>query len=98
MNLPPVAAVLGLLAFSYGCLRGWRWLSGTGSGDDAFFAFSVITIGWVFCVGNLLELGENFRFRFVVEPFAFVLLGALLADLWWRAPGRLNRMIYSDKQ
>ena len=81
VNLPPVAAMLALLAMAYGGIRGWRWLRGTGSGEDAFFAFSVFTIGWVFCVSSLLELGENFRFRFAVEPLVVVILGAMLAHL-----------------
>jgi hypothetical protein len=81
VNLPPVAALLGLLACAYGGIRGWRMLRGGGSGSDVFFAFSVLTIGWVFCVSSLLELGENFRFRFAVEPLVVVMLGAMIADL-----------------
>lgn len=81
VNLPPVAAMLGLLAFAYGGVRGWRWLRGSGPGGDVFFAFSVFTIGWVFCVSSLLEFGENFRFRFAVEPLVFVMLGAVLAQV-----------------
>ncbi len=84
VNLPPVAAILGFLAVAYGGIRGWRWLRGSGSGDDAFFAFSVFTITWVFCVSSLLELGENFRFRFAVEPLVVVILGAMVADLMRR--------------
>jgi len=81
LNLPPVAAVLGLLAFAYGGMRAVRWARGSGTDKDLFFAWSVFTIAWVFCVGNALEVGENFRFRFAVEPLAVVLLGAVLAGL-----------------
>jgi len=81
VNLPPVAAMLGLLTFAYGGVRVWRWLRGSGSGGDVFFAFAVFTIGWVFCVSSLLEFGENFRFRFAVEPLVFVMLGAMLAHV-----------------
>lgn len=81
VNRPPAVASLGLLAIAYGAVRGWRWLRGRGSDDGAFFAWAALTMAWVFCVGSLLELGENFRFRFVLEPLAFVLLGALLGDL-----------------
>ncbi len=81
VNLPLVAAMLGLLAFAYGGIRGWRWLRGTGSGDDAFFAFSVFTIAWVFSVASFFEFIENFRYRFAVEPLVFVMLGAMLAHL-----------------
>lgn len=81
VNLPPVAAMLALLAMAYGGIRGWRWLRGTGSGEDAFFAFSVFTVGWVFGVSSLFEFIENFRYRFAVEPLVVVILGAMLAHL-----------------
>jgi hypothetical protein len=81
VNLPPVAFMLGLLAFSYGGLRAWRRVRGRGSPMDLFFVWSVCTISWVFVVSSLLEYGENFRFRFAVEPLAFLILSAILADL-----------------
>jgi hypothetical protein len=81
VNRPPVAAVLGLLGFAYGAARGWRWLRDQRTQDGAFFAWATLTIGWVFAVSSLLELGENFRFRFVVEPLIILLLGAALADI-----------------
>lgn len=86
VNLPPVAAVLGLLAFAYGAVRGRRWVLGDESADGLFFAWAVLTIGWVFAVASLLELGENFRFRFAVEPLAFVLLCAAFAEIIRRIP------------
>ncbi len=88
VNLPPVAAALGLLAFAYGGLRAARWARSGEVNHGLFFAWAVFTIGWVFCIGNLLELGENFRYRFVVEPVAVVLLGAMLGDLWRRRSRR----------
>ena len=38
-------------------------------------------IAWVALVGNLLELGENNRFRFETDPLSLVLLGLLL-ETW----------------
>lgn len=35
--------------------------------------YMVFTILWVLGVGNLLEIGENMRFRWLVDPFAIVL-------------------------
>jgi hypothetical protein len=37
-------------------------------------AFAVLTIVYVGVVGNLAEVGENYRFRFVVDPLAVALV------------------------
>lgn len=57
--------------------------------DAATILFLAGTILWVMLVGNLLEVGENNRFRFLVTPAMFV-LGAFELNRWlgWReAPG-----------
>jgi peptidoglycan/LPS O-acetylase OafA/YrhL len=36
--------------------------------------FALVTIVYVGVVGNLAEVGENYRFRFVVEPLAVALV------------------------
>lgn len=67
-------AVFGLVL-----LRPVRWALGVlrkGDGDAAVAATVLFLAGnvlWVMVVGNLLEVGENNRFRFLVEPGIFVL-------------------------
>jgi len=61
-------------------LRGIREWTGDG-GDRALGAtllFVAGTVAYVSLVGNSLELGENNRFRFMIEPFLFALIGWLL--------------------
>jgi hypothetical protein len=40
----------------------------------------VFNMLWVVVVGNALELGENNRFRFVVDPLCVALLGRLITE------------------
>jgi hypothetical protein len=42
--------------------------------------FLVFNMLWVVVVGNALELGENNRFRFVVDPLCVALLGRLITE------------------
>lgn len=42
-------------------------------------AYLTFTVLWVALVGNLVELGENDRFRLFAQPLATALLGGLLA-------------------
>lgn len=42
------------------------------------------TVAFVTLVGNVVEAGENFRFRFLVDPFYLILLGMLLQVAWTR--------------
>jgi hypothetical protein len=41
--------------------------------------FLVLNVLYVTALGTALELGENFRFRVLIEPFSWMLLGLLLA-------------------
>lgn len=41
-----------------------------------------VTIGYVFLVSNLLEVGENMRFRLETQPLVFVVLAIFLQQLW----------------
>lgn len=60
---------------------------------DAALAVIGITVVSVTIVGNLFEIGENNRFRFMVEPITFVALTWFLTRVgarlvaWWRARG-----------
>ena len=40
--------------------------------------YSLLLIGWVAIVGNTFDVGENYRFRLLVEP-VWIALGASLA-------------------
>ena len=42
-------------------------------------------------VGNALELGENNRFRFVVDPLCVALLGRLITERLHRRGGAIER-------
>jgi hypothetical protein len=50
-------------------------------GQRLLAAWLCLTIGYVALVGNLLELGENNRFRFETDPFSLCLLGLAAARL-----------------
>ncbi len=68
-------------------LRGMRELRDA-SGDAALGAtllFVAFTIVYVAVVGNALELGENNRFRFMIEPLIFALIGWLVDGFLVRA-------------
>jgi hypothetical protein len=47
------------------------------------------TVIYATAAGTLLEIGENNRFRFVIDPFVLVIVG-LVATEWWRGR-RLRR-------
>jgi hypothetical protein len=71
---------LGLpLVFGFGVAvalgHAGRWLDADGR---VLSAFLCLNIAWVACVGNLLELGENNRFRFETDPLSLILLGLVI--------------------
>lgn len=81
-----VFLLLALGAVVIALLRGLREWAGDG-GDRALGAtllFVAGTVVYVSVVGNSLELGENNRFRFMIEPFLFALIGWLLDALLGR--------------
>jgi hypothetical protein len=46
--------------------------------------FILGTILWIMVIGILLEVGENYRFRYTTEPFIFLLLGLFLTNRPWK--------------
>ena len=58
----------------------------------AFIIYALINILYVMFVGNLLELGENNRFRFYTEIFNFLLLGIIINELI------IKKFTYNPKQ
>jgi energy-coupling factor transporter transmembrane protein EcfT len=81
MGLFLVIAFCGLLVFGFGLLR--KALSQ--QPVDVPFTLTVMFIWtnvlYVATVGNCFEMGENFRFRFMIDPFLIVLLGLFLHSL-----------------
>jgi hypothetical protein len=53
-------------------------------------AFSTLALAYLAIVGNLAEVGENYRFRLVVQPLALVLAAGGVRELvvWARTGGR----------
>jgi hypothetical protein len=70
-----------LLAVALGGRSAWRIVRGRGSARDTQLAVIGLTVLTVTLTGNLLEIGENNRFRFVVEPVTLIVLFATLAQL-----------------
>jgi hypothetical protein len=61
-----------------------------GEGDRArglTLLFMLSTVLWVACVGNALEMRENNRFRFMVEPLIAALIVFALDRAWTRLRG-----------
>jgi hypothetical protein len=83
----------GLAPFLFAALLlygGWRALrpSGTDPAWRAVHAFLVVTILWVAVISSLVEVGENERMRWEVEPFLVALLASAVGALArWREPG-----------
>ncbi len=87
--------VAGTMAAVVLALRGvWRWAR-HGDRTQAVWVANGVTIGWVTATSILLELGENNRFRSVVEPLTLLTVAWLLgrlgsrlgSHLWARTPG-----------
>ena len=54
-------------------------------------AFAAITILYVFVTANLAEVGENNRFRFVLDPLAVSLVAVVVQKAWLRRPRVLRQ-------
>ncbi|MCG8450523.1 MAG: hypothetical protein MI725_13220, partial [Pirellulales bacterium] len=53
----------------------------------AFIAFNML---YIYLLGTLLELSENYRYRFLMEPLLVMLVGLLIVDVW-RARNRAKK-------
>ncbi len=58
----------------------------------ALFAYCLVTIIWVTAVSNLIEIGENDRMRWEVEPLLILLFGVLVSDAWKKAGSTLRSL------
>ncbi|HEX6243258.1 MAG TPA: hypothetical protein VFZ61_20230 [Polyangiales bacterium] len=79
--------LLGLpLVFAFG-LRGALWPHpryGPTRNQRVVLAFMCFYVLWVALVGNLLESGENNRFRFTTDPLSAGIFALALQTLWTR--------------
>jgi hypothetical protein len=84
--------ILGTVAaVALGGRSGWRLVRGRGSPRDAQLAVVGFTILAVTLTGNLLEIGEDNRFRFVVEPITLAVAVAVAAELVRRTRAAVDR-------
>ncbi|MEO5929626.1 MAG: hypothetical protein ABIR47_06815, partial [Candidatus Kapaibacterium sp.] len=63
--------------------RGLR-LGSEGRPCTITLGFILGTILWIMAIGILLEVGENYRFRYTTEPWIFLLLGLFLSNRPWK--------------
>jgi hypothetical protein len=71
-----LTVVFGYLAtFLFAAQAAWAWRRGARSATNATLVFIGGTVLWVLVVGNLFEFQENHRFRFMIDPFLFAMLG-----------------------
>jgi hypothetical protein len=81
-GLLPIALYIG--AFTLGARRLWQAArSRTLTGRSLCFALGALAVGWTIAVGAIGELGEQARFRTMVDPIAWVL--SLSAFVPWIA-------------
>ena len=59
---------------------------------DITLAFILVTIAYTTATGVMFEIGENPRFRSVVDPLFLILLGTLIGDLY-RLVGVVGRRV-----
>jgi hypothetical protein len=83
-------ALAYLVALGGGLLmlrRAWR--AGVPAADPSFLVplYLLLTILFVAFVGNVMEVGENNRFRFMVDPLALALFAWVLHRAWAARPG-----------
>ena len=83
-----MAIYLLLLVYSFIWLKRQNWREDDGGNKAIVVGFIWLTALYVTVVANVFELGENNRFRFMTDPFFFLLLGIALQAI---LPRRLNR-------
>ena len=49
--------------------------------EKALLTYLVFNISYIYFLGTLLELAENYRYRFLTEPLFLMLVGLLIGDL-----------------
>lgn len=74
--------VIYIVSCGYGLRLLFLVMSGKRKVSAGFIAVAamMVTIVYATCAGNLLEVGENYRFRFDIDPLLIVLFGMFLND------------------
>jgi len=75
------AAVFAAAAYAV-----WRWVRAGGTPVRVTVASVGVLVLFVMAAGNAFEVGENQRFRFLVEPLVWVVVGLLVdraVRRWW---------------
>jgi hypothetical protein len=88
-----------LLVLPYTYLKARREFLDRGSDGRAraiVAGFMLLNILYVYATATLLELGENYRYKFLIEPLFTVLLVAAVTDLLRRAKPWLRRSGAAD--
>lgn len=84
----PTAFVLLVAPLWLGAAAVLRRLRGRQRPGDLALAVMAASVGWVVLVSTALEVGENYRFRFLVEPLGWVALAVVVERLLGRLAAR----------
>jgi len=79
---PPHFIELSLVVVFLGVLLNGRRGTAAAGRVSCFYQFLVLTIFYVFIVGNLLEFNENNRFRVMTDPLLFLAVLFAVSDIW----------------
>lgn len=77
--------ILWVIVLSVGYVNARRGYQSNNAPDKAhgiLVAFIVCNAIYVYCMGTMLELGENYRYRFLIEPLFLVLTAFVLSHLF----------------
>ena len=95
VNTSSVSIALWVLVFVFGYLQTRRGLLATEDSADRnralVLGFILFNMLYVYTVGTAFELGENYRYRFAVEPLFFAALAMIATDVFRKASAALRR-------
>lgn len=75
----PMVVVLFVVAAVWLPIRFWQLRADSKTfAEGAAYLFIWLNVMYVSCAGNFLEIGENNRFRFMVEPVSWIVLAAFV--------------------
>jgi len=75
----PMLVVLFMVTAVWLPIRYWQLQAeGNTFAEGAAYVFIWLNVMYVSCAGNFLEIGENNRFRFMIEPVSWIALAAFV--------------------